>query len=123
MVLGGNLLHRGTQLRQTLSQSLNRLRCLLLQVAQLSQLSVLLLSNTGDFLRVRVAHRRISLQQGATGASVQLLQRNLRNGGVVTRRAVGTLRLLLRVILLAAAVHRVTTSTHGRRSTHTEHTG
>ena len=182
-VLGGNLLHRGTQLRQTLSQSLNSLRCLLLQVAQLSQLSVLLLSNAGDFLRVinnlsqpgtllslgirdaigqelltleglthqilstrnllgelsnlliavlcarkiqfllRVAHRRISLQQGATGASAQLLQRNLRNGGVVTRRTVGTLRLLLSVLLLAAAVHRVTASTHGRRRTHTEHAG
>ena len=182
-VLGGNLLHRGAQLRQTLSQSLNSLRRLLLQVAQLSQLSVLFLSDTGNFLRVinnlsqpgtllglsvgnaigqklltleglthqilsacnllsklgdllvavlctrkiqfllRMAHRRISLQQGATGASAQLLQRNLRDGGVVTRRTVGTLRLLLSVLLLAAAVHRVTASTHGRRSTHAEHAG
>ena len=182
-VLGGNLLHRGTQLRQTLSQRLNSLRCLLLQVAQLSQLSVLLLSNTGDFLRVinnlrqpgtllslsirdaigqklltleglthqilsarnllselgdllvsvlgtrklqlllRMAHRGISLQQGATGAGTQLLQRNLGNGGVVTRRAVGTLRLLLSVLLLAAAVHRVTAGTNSRCRTHTEHTG
>ena len=182
-VLGGNLFHRGTQLRQALSQRLNSGRRLLLQVAQLSQLSVLLLSNTGDFLRVinnlsqpgtllslsvgnaigqklltleglthqilsacnllselgdllvtvlcaskiqfllRVAHRRISLKQGATGASAQLLQRNLRDGGVVTRRTVGTLRLLLSVLLLAAAVHRVTTSTHGCRRAHTEHTG
>ena len=70
-----------------------------------------------------MAHRRISLKQGATGASAQLLQRNLRDGGVVTRRTVGTLRLLLSVLLLAAAVHRVTTSTHGRRRTHTEHAG
>ena len=182
-VLGGNLLHRGTQLRQTLSQRLNSLRCLLLQVAQLSQLSVLLLSNTGDFLRVinnlsqpgtllslsvgnaigqklltleglthqilsarnllselgdllvsvlgtrklqlllRMAHRGISLQQGATGAGTQLLQRNLGNGGVVTRRTVGTLRLLLSVLLLAAAVHRVTAGTNSRCRTHTEHTG
>ena len=70
-----------------------------------------------------MAHRRISLQQGATGAGAQLLQRNLRNGGVATRCTVGTLRLLLSVLLLAAAVHRVTTSTHGRRRTHTEHAG
>ena len=183
VVLGGNLFHRSTQLRQTLSQSLNSLGCLLLQVAQLSQLSVLFLSDTGNFLRVinnlsqpgtllglsvgnaigqklltleglthqvlsacnllsklgdllvavlctrkiqfllRVAHRRISLKQGATGASAQLLQRNLRDGGVVTRRTVGTLRLLLSVLLLAATVHRVTTSTNSCRRTHTEHTG